>query len=294
MDNKLIIFRTVALTRSFSKAAKMLNITQPAVSKCVKNIEEKYERAFFERKANSIELTADGVLFLEYVEKIIQLYNALEDEFQEGDLLSGAIVLGASTTIANYILPKLTATIQKDYPDLKIDLIIANTLEIQQAILKKEINLGIVEGHNHNTRLHYEKFVKDELVLTSKYSQQPAETITPDDLSTMPVIAREIGSGTREVIENNLHKHQIPIPDYHSVMGSTESIKNYLLNSETCSFLSIHSIQQELKEGRLRIIDIEDLEITRWLYFIRRQGFQSKLTHKIQKLLFSTYKPQFD
>lgn len=289
MDYKLKIFKTVALTKSFSQASKILHISQPAVSKSIKKLEEKYERAFFDRTPNSIELTKAGELFLEYSEKIIQLYEELEDEFLEGKISSNEIKIGASTTIANYILPELITLIQRDYPELKINLIIGNTFDIQQLVLKKEINLGIVEGDNHNSRLQYNKFLKDELVLTSKYNQEEGETISLNDLNEIPIICREIGSGTREVIENSLGKKHITIQEYHSVFGSTESIKTYLLNANVYAFLSIHSIEQELKEARLRIIDIEELEINRWFYFITRQGFQSKLTNKVQNLILNAY-----
>jgi DNA-binding transcriptional LysR family regulator len=289
MDYKLKIFKAVAQTESFSLAAKLLHISQPAVSKCVKNLEEKYGKAFFERNPNSINLTKEGELLQEYAERIIQLYEELEDEFLDGKIFSNEIRIGASTTIANYILPKLLITIQKNYPSLKINLMIGNTFDIQQAVLKKEINLGLVEGDNHNTRLQYSKFIEDELVLVSKYDQEDAETVSLTNLIKLPIVGREVGSGTREVIENALEKHNLIISEYHAVLGSTESIKNYLLNSNVFSILSIHSVEQELKSHQFRIIDVDDLEIKRSFFFITRQGYQSKLTTKIKNLLSNTY-----
>lgn len=289
MDYKLKIFKVVAQTQSFSLAAKQLHISQPAVSKCIKNLEEMYGKAFFERNANSIYLTKEGVLFREYAERIIQLYEELEEEFLGEKIFSNEVSIGASTTIANYILPKLLIAIQKNYPELKINLVVGNTFDIQQAVLKKEINLGIVEGDNHNTRLQYSKFLEDELVLVSKYNQEDADTISLTGFINLPIVGREVGSGTREVIENALQKHNLSISEYHAVLGSTESIKNYLLNSNVFSILSIHSVEQELKSGQIRIIDVDELEIKRWLFFITRQGYQSKLTTKIQNLLSNTY-----
>src|SRR5699024_4242538 len=255
---------------------KILHLSQPAVSKTIKNLEIHYGRAFFERSANSIKLTEDGHLFLAYCEKIIRLYEQVEDEFIEDGLFSDHIKLGASTTLANYILPKLIAGVQKAYPQLKVDLKIGNTLEIQEAVLKKEINLGVVEGDNHNTRLQYRKFVRDELVLASRFDAEELATISQKELERLPLIGREIGSGTREVIENHLNKEGIEIRGYHAEFGSTESIKTYLLNSSAYAFLSIHAIEQELKTRRLGIIDVEKLNMPRWFYFTTRQGFHSK------------------
>lgn len=289
MDYKLKTFSVVAQTQSFSRASKILNVSQPAVSKSIKGLEEKYGRAFFERKANAIELTEEGKIFNAYADRILQLYKELEDEFSDGTILSNEIKIGASTTIANYILPQLLGSIQKNHPELKIDLVIGNTLEIQQAVLRKEINLGFVEGGNHNTRLQYGRFVQDELVLVSKYNQNDVEEITLSDLVKLPIIGRELGSGTREVIENALQKHKVRIAQYHTVLGSTESIKNYLLNSQAYAFLSVHSIEQELGGLKLSIIDVNGLEINRWFYSITRQGFQSRLTTKVKNLLTTTY-----
>lgn len=289
MDYKLKTFSVVAQTQSFSRASKILNVSQPAVSKSIKGLEEKYGRAFFERKANAIELTEEGKIFNAYADRILQLYKELEDEFSDGTILSNEIKIGASTTIANYILPQLLGSIQKNHPELKIDLVIGNTLEIQQAVLRKEINLGFVEGGNHNTRLQYGRFVQDELVLVSKYNRNDVEEITLSDLVKLPIIGRELGSGTREVIENALQKHKVRIAQYHTVLGSTESIKNYLLNSQAYAFLSVHSIEQELGGLKLSIIDVNGLEINRWFYSITRQGFQSRLTTKVKNLLTATY-----
>ncbi len=286
MDHKLKIFRTVAWTKSFSRAAKKLHLSQPAVSKTIKNLEERYGRAFFERTASSIKLTEEGELFREYCEKILRLYEELEATFGEEQMFSSEIKIGASTTLANYILPRLLAVIQRDYPDLKLDLRVGNTLDIQQAVLKKEIHLGIVEGDNHNTRLQYEKFIRDELVLVSKNTSEGAQEISQDAFHNLPLIGREIGSGTREVVENYLLRKGIRIPEYYSVLGSTESMKNYLLNARAYAFLSIYSVERELADRQLQITDVEDWEMTRWFYFITRQGFHSKLTDKLQTLLF--------
>lgn len=289
MDHKLRIFKEVAFAKSFSRAAKKLYISQPAVSKTIKNLEDQYGRAFFERTANSIRLTADGEVFLAYSERILRLYDQLEDEFRDEKVFSSEIKIGASTTLANYILPRLLAIIQQDYPHLKIDLMIGNTLDIQQAVLKKEIHLGIVEGDNHSTRLRYKKFIRDELVLVSKNTAEEVNEISQEDFNCLPLIGREIGSGTREVIENYVFKKGLQIQEYCSVLGSTESMKNYLLSTRTYAFLSVYSVQQELADGRLQITDIEDWEMIRWFYFITRQGFRSKLTDKFQNLLFRAH-----
>lgn len=291
MDYKLITFKEVAFTRSFTTAARNLNISQPAVSKTIKNLENDYGKAFFNRKANTIELTAEGKLFLIYAEKIIDLYAELREELNTGNHnIPKQLKLGASTTIAYHIIPKLIALIQLDYPATKFNLISGNTTEIQESILNRQLDFGVVEGENHNKRLSYHKFVKDELVLVTRAENNTfSDTITKDQLIDLPFIKREIGSGSLQVIENNLHKHQIKLRNIQSVLGSTESIKNYLQYTNCFAFLSVHAISKELIDNRLRIIEIEGLSIERWFYFISRQGFHSHTANKLRLLFKQAY-----
>ncbi|HLS29415.1 MAG TPA: LysR family transcriptional regulator [Flavobacteriaceae bacterium] len=291
MDYKLLTFKAVAFTKSFTTAARNLNISQPAVSKTIKNLENEYGKALFNRKANTIELTADGRLFLIYAEKIIDLYTTLKEELSTGNQsIPKQLKIGASTTIAYHIIPKLIAFIQADYPDTKFNLISGNTTEIQEFILKHQLDFAVVEGENHNKRLSYQKFVKDELVLVTRAQNLAvSDTITKEELIDLPFIKREIGSGSLQVIENNLDNHRIKLNNIQSILGSTESIKNYLQYTNCFAFISIHSINRELLDNRLRIIEIEGLSIERWFYFISRQGFQSRSAKKLQLLFKQAY-----
>ncbi len=292
MDHKLKTFKEVALTKSFTKAAENLFLSQPAVSKTIKNLEAEYGKAFFLRQGNSIELTDEGRLFLDYTERLLDIYAALADEFlTENAKLPSLVKIGASTTIGHYVIPRIAASIQKDYPEVRFNLVCGNTDEIQHQILNAQLNFGIVEGDNHNTRLHYEPFVKDELVLVtnSKNKKFVPDSIDITKLHGLSFVGREPGSGTREVIANALGKHTLEPLNIDTVLGSTESIKSYLQYSDHFAFLSIHAIDQELLEGKLRVVEIEGLAIERWFYFVNRQGYQSKTNQKLQNLLLEGY-----
>lgn len=292
MDYKLKIFKEVALTKSFTKAAQNLHLSQPAVSKTIRNLEEKYHQAFFKREQNQIRLTDSGVTFLAYSEQILSLYKALREAVYTGDeLLPDEFKIGASTTIAYYIIPELVGRLKQNYPQLKINLISGNTREIQRRILHNELDFGIVEGKNHNSRLHYKRFLKDELVLVTNAHNKISfkEPLSIQQLKNLPFVEREHGSGTREVIENALAKHKIKELSIDSLLGNTESIKTYLRYTNHYAFLSVHAVKQELLENRLRIIDIADFSIDRWFYSITRQGFQSKTTDKMSRLFLQAY-----
>lgn len=291
MQHKLKVFKEVALTGSFTKTAENLFISQPAVSKTIKKLEQEYGKAFFERKGNYIELTPEGSLFLQYVEKLLGIHAEMSNFFNSSHKeIPRSIRLGASTTIGQYIVPNITANLQKTYPDFKMNLLCGNTEEIQKLILSTQIDFGIVEGENHNTRLQYEKFINDELVLTtSANNKEIDDTIDIEQIKHLKFVERESGSGSREVIRNALAHKGIKSINVISILGSTESIKSYLTYTNHFAFLSIHAIKHQLMENQLRIIDIDNLSIERWFYFISRQGFQSHINQKIQNLFRNHY-----
>lgn len=153
-----------------------------------------------------------------------------------------------------------------------------------------QIDFGIVEGQNHDTRLQYEKFVKYELVLaTSAGNKEISDTIHIQQVKHLPFVEREAGSGTLEVTRKALYRKGINSLKVTSVLGSTESIKSYLTHSSHFAFLSIHSITRQLLENQLRVIEIEGFTMDRWFYFVSRQGFQSALNKKLQQLFLQHY-----
>lgn len=284
MDHRLKVFKEVALTKSFTQAAQRLNLSQPAVSKTIKKLEEEYDVNLFERKESSIALTESGVLLLKYTEKILGLYRELQEELS-GDqaYFPDTIYFGASTSIANYIIPKLLAKLQKKKPKLNFHLISGNTNKIQRLILNKELNMGVVEGHKHNSRLAYKKLIKDELVLVAgSQNKLPfPNNLKAIDLQNYSFVEREYGSGTQEVIQNSFANLKVPLPKASTILGSTESIKSYLQRTDSLAFLSIHAVSKELLHNQLKIIELDDLSLFRWFYFITRQGYPSKLSDQI-------------
>ena len=292
MDHKLKVFKAVALSKSFTKAAENLFMSQPAVSRTIKTLEQEYEKAFFLRQGNSIELTDDGHIFLNYAEKLLELYAEMANELSvESGTLPSRLQLGASTTIGQYVIPKIAASLQKDHADFRFELLCGNTEKIQNLILNRQLDFGIVEGENHNTRLHYEPFVKDELVLVTNPGNHKAlqDIVSPAQLQKFSFVERENGSGTRQVIENALKKSGVQPLNIRAILGSTESIKSYLRHSDHFAFLSVHSIDEELLDGQLRIIEVENLTIERRFYFVSRQGYHSRINQKLQNLFTRGY-----
>ncbi|MFE3867809.1 LysR family transcriptional regulator [Flavobacterium sp. LS2P90] len=294
MDFRLKVFFTVANRLSFTKAATELFITQPAISKHIQELEEQYKIKLFDRNGSKILLTKAGELLLKHTKNIFEIYR--EIDFDLSALINqqqGTLRLGASTTISQYIIPPLLARFHQKLQDIKVTLLNGNTEQIESALLNKEIEIGIVEGQSKNQSIKYTKFLKDELVLVcnSKNPLVSKEEITKEDLKNMRFLMREQGSGTLEVIEYALRPFEIKLSQLTIEMqlGSTESIKSYLMNSDCVAFISIHAINNELKNNELTIIDVKNLMIERFFYIITLQGKTDSLSELFIKNIASYY-----
>ena len=283
-DFRLKVFHTTAKRLSFTKAAEDLFITQPAVTKHIHETERHFNVKLFDRNGTKIKLTDAGVLLLHNTEKLFEVYRDLEFSINELSGYHGGILrIGASTTAAQYILPPILAAFYKRYADVKVVLTAYNTELVEQALERNEIDLGIIEGDSKNASFKYDPFVKDKLVAVVRKTHPLLKKtlITREDLLNTNVLLRESGSGTLEVVANVLKKINIALPQLTVEMqlGSSESMKLYLQNSEAIAFLSIYSIAQELKQEQLAVLDVEGLSIKRYFYFIRRHGQPGQLAN---------------
>lgn len=294
MDFRLKVFYTVANRLSFTKAANELFITQPAISKHIQELEENYKIKLFDRNGSKISLTPAGEVLLEHAKTIFEVYRNID--FDMSTLInqrSGLLRIGASTTISQYIIPPLLARFHQKLQDVKVSLLNGNTEQIESALLKQEIDIGIVEGQSKNKSIKYTEFLKDELVLVCKSSNPLVnlDEVTKVELKKMRFLMREQGSGTLEVIEYALKPFDIKVSELQIEMqlGSTESIKSYLMNSNCVAFISIHAIQKELKNNELAILDIKNLMIERFFYIITLQGKMDSLSDLFIQNISSRY-----
>ena len=284
LDFRLQVFYKVAKRLNFTRAAAELFISQPAVTKHIKELEGEYKATLFERSGNKkILLTTAGETLLQYAEKLLDVYRELDYDM---NLLvkqhSGVLRIGASTTVAQYIIPPVLAQFHKKFREIKVLLKTGNTEDVEQALLNKEIEFGIIEGISRNPQIKYEEYLQDELVLVCAAGNSliKKDSIKPEELKNFPLLLREPGSGTLDVIAHALKPHNIKLADLQVEMqlGGTESIKSYLLHSNCLAFLSVHSILKELKNNECRVIDIKGLAIERPFYFIQQHGQPSSLT----------------
>jgi LysR family transcriptional regulator, transcriptional activator of the cysJI operon len=294
MDFRLKVFYIVALRLNFTKAATELYITQPAVSKHIQELEETYKTKLFERNGSKIALTPAGKILLEHTKKIFEIYREIDFDMSSfHNERQGLLRLGSSTTISQYIISPVLARFHQKQQDIKVNLLNGNTEQIENALINKEIEIGIVEGQSKNQSIKYVPFIKDELVLVCN-TQNPLvkqNEISLEDLKTMKFITRERGSGTLEVIEYALKQVGVKLTDLQIEMqlGNTESIKLYLLNSDCFAFMSIHAVGKELKNNELIVLDVEGLTIERYFYIITLLGKSDALSELFIQNIFSYY-----
>lgn len=296
-DFRLKVFVSVAKNLSFTKASQELFISQPSVTKHIQELETLYQTRLFERMGNSISLTDAGRVFLEHSKRILDDYGRLAYEMS---LLrndhSGELRLGASTTIAQYVLPPLLAQFIDKFPQVSLSLFSGNSAQVEKALQEHRIDLGLVEGNVRQQTLKYTPFLRDELVAVvnthSRWSER--DELELDDLYHIPLVLRERGSGTLDVVVAALQAHHIKLTDLpvRMYLGSTESIKLFLENSDCLGILSVRSISRELFSGRFKVLDIKGLSMHREFDFIQLQGqdnglpalFMDFASHYNQKL----------
>lgn len=276
-DFRLKVFVSVAKNLSFTKASQELFISQPSVTKHIQELETLYQTRLFERMGNSISLTDAGRVFLEHSKRILDDYGRLAYEMS---LLrndhSGELRLGASTTIAQYVLPPLLAQFIDKFPQVSLSLFSGNSAQVEKALQEHRIDLGLVEGNMRQQTLKYTPFLRDELVAVvnthSRWSER--DELELDDLYHIPLVLRERGSGTLDVVVAALQAHHIKLTDLpvRMYLGSTESIKLFLENSDCLGILSVRSISRELFSGRFKVLDIKGLSMHREFDFIQLQG----------------------
>ncbi len=292
LSDSMRVFITVADKKNFSKAAKALSLTQPAVSFQIQTLEQYYQTMLFDRVNRHVKLTAAGELLLDYAVHMNNLQAELERNMQQlTGHVKGELLIGASTTIGEYILPYVVGSFKQDYPDVNVTIQIMNTKDIGNAVSNKTFDLGIIEGPSElNDSVEPRKFLEDELVLAMPADHPLAShgSITLDELKTLPYITREPGSGSRLIFEQALIDADFDIEDLNIVMelGSTTSIKSAIMGGLGISTISKWAIQDLVKTGKVVALSIEGLTLTRnFNIILNNDKFQSEATGKFLDFL---------
>ncbi len=290
------VFYEVARQKSFSKASQVLYISQPAISKHIRSLEEYYHTKLFERKGIAIELTRAGKLLFDKLSEVKTIQEQTEFEISTiNDVLQakGDLKLGASTTVALYILPKVLSAFNQHYPKINISLLNRNSEIVMDALLNKDIDLGCIEGRSKLSSVSYQPFMTDKVVAVCSRKSPLAKkkSYAVKDILQMPLAIRERGSGTLAALKYSLEKYRIKLSDLQIKvrLGGTEALKNFLIESDSLGFLPLRSVTKELKYSELVEVHFENLRVERDFYFIQRKGESSELHTQFIKLAKQIY-----
>lgn len=261
-DRRLQVFHTVAKVMSFTKAAETLHMTQPAVTFQVKQLEDFFNTRLFDRTHNKITLTDAGKVVYDYSDQILELYEKMNSDVREmtGEV-TGTLVIGASTTIAEYMLPSLLGAFKKQYDDVNIRLQVGNTDAIVSMVENNMIDLGLVEAPVHNKNLEVDVCRIDEMQLICPKSHPLAKRnkVTVEDFRKYGYITREEGSGSRTVIDSYIREQGLTYSDLKVVMelGSPEAIKMAVESDVGIAIVSRSTLAKELKLDTLVAIPLD-------------------------------------
>ena len=286
-DRRLKVFHTVAKLLSFTKAAEALHMTQPAVTFQVRQLEEYFNTRLFDRTHNKVSLTPTGEKVSEFADRIFDLYTEMENSVRDltGEI-SGALTIGASTTIAEYMLPALLGEFKNRYPEINLRLKVSNSDGIVKMVEHNVIDLGVVEAPVSNKNLIVEVCHDDQLVVVAAPDHELVKKggpVSPAELKQYPFVCREEGSGTREVIIQYLLDENVNPAEmnYCLELGSPEALKGAVEAGMGISILSRSTIGKELKLNTLAELQL-DPPLSRPFSFVRqRQKFRVRIMEEL-------------
>lgn len=262
---QLKIFCTVTRLQSFSKAAKMLHMSQPAVSTHIKNLEEYYQGHLFDRTPHGVILTKAGELFYDYALRILELQDEMEQQLE--NILqreNNQIIVGASTTIGNVSLPCSIYLFKEEFPEVDIRLEIANSEEVLRKVMSDEVDIGVLEGFHESPEINAIPITTDELVFIVPPNHPSTDgTISLEDFSKQPIILREDGSGTRKILSAALAKHSRSLNDLNVItqMTTIDAIKSAVEAGLGGAVVPLLAVRKEAYLGALKVLKIQDMDM---------------------------------
>jgi DNA-binding transcriptional LysR family regulator len=282
---------------SFSRAAKRMLLTQPALTKNIKNAEDCLGARMVNRSSAGISLTPEGKILYHYAKRVVKLREEAKEKILTlGKDTGGNVYLSASTIPSTYILPCALSDFDKANFHIHFHIKTADSEEAMNMVLDNEVEMGFIGKKPLNKKLTEEALWKDRLVLVAskEHPWSKKKSITLSELLNEPFVAREKGSATRELFESCLKKSKsISLSQFNicGELGSSEAIKEAVIAGWGVSVISIHAVSRELSQGLLCEIPIQGLSMERNFYLIYRRQFEFRPFHKTFINFIKNYKP---
>ena len=254
-----------------TKTAASMHMTQPAVSLAVKELEQYYGVALFDRIGNRLKITPAGLRFYEYSSHIIALFDEMDNSMKNWDL-AGTIRVGSSITIGSQFLPAYVNSFQSRYPGTRVKAQIAPSKQLEQMILNNELDFALIEGSSHNPSFICEEYMEDHLtvICPAKGQFQPGQEISIHEFCQQNFLLREHGSGTRETFENTIAAAGFSIePIWEAV--STTALVNAVISGIGISILPHRMIADAIQQGQVIAVTVKGLEFKRKFNIIYHQ-----------------------
>src|SRR6516225_9137545 len=272
--NHLAIFHAVAETGSMTLGAERLDISQPAVSKQVQDLEHAMGVHLFDRIGRRVYLSRAGEVLADYARRLFALAREAEEAMADVRAAGrGKLVIGASTTIGTYLLPGVLAEFRRRHPRVELLVQIENTEQVHRRLAGHELDLGLTEGPVEEGELDAEVFLQDALVMIAAPGHRLAgrPRVPLSAVSKEPFILREPGSGTRAVEERALARLKLPVREVMA-LGSTEAIKRVVAEGVGLAVVSRLAVDAECAAGTLAVLPVAGLRLARPLHLVRRRG----------------------
>jgi len=286
--DKIYTFLIVYETKSFSKASKILKISQPAVTQKIKQLEDFIGTKLIERKKNGIILTTKGKHFLEIAKNLQDCVEKVSNRIKYFKDKSLPFIIGASSTIGNYILPNYIPYL-KELINKDINLIVKNNSILIEQLQNNEIDIAFTTTNSNNPNIEYTEWKKDRIVF---FSNKPLpKTMEFDDLLEYEFLCREDGSALKQEISNILKQHKKDCSNFNitSYVDNSTALKFTILNAhkQYVSIISYNAIKHEVEQGKLFITKIKDIDLTRNIYIATQKEKNDDIITQIIKYLLS-------
>jgi DNA-binding transcriptional LysR family regulator len=277
MENfRLKVFRAVARHCNFRMAAEDLLLTQPAVTQQIKALESELDTALFDRSGGKVSLTPAGLALLPFANQLA----ALADEARQAVAATtgtnaGQLSIAASQTIGQYLLPRLIAAFLNENPKVTISIVGGNTQAVLEAVTTRRADLGLIEGPAMRQDVRVEPFMEDHMVLVVPSGHEWAnETLSLAQLQQATLVTRELGSGSRRIVEQALERAGLNLRDLHirMTLDSTEALLGAVESGLGIAFVSRWTVRPQLALGSLQIAHVKGLDLARMFSFATVSG----------------------
>ncbi|WP_017727701.1 LysR family transcriptional regulator [Halalkalibacterium ligniniphilum] len=279
MLGHLLIFVTVVEQRHFSKAAKLLNLSQPNVSLHIRNLENELGTVLLHRSPKHVNVTEEGEILYIRAKKILSLYEEAKQEINDRkSIVQGTLKIGASFTIGEYLLPRILADYAKKYPNVKVEVVVGNTKEVCEDIRMNQLDIGIVEGEVSDEDVNITPFMEDEMIMIAPPSHplSQIQMVMPEMLQDQVWILREDGSGTRAYSDQLIRDLKLRVKHLF-IFSSSQGIKEAVSAGLGIAMISRWTVLKELEAKELKRLNINNRTFKRDFAIIQgKQGARSK------------------